>query len=593
MKKWKNTFFQLSVDKKMRFIVTCAIVMTTLLILTVSTVSSVTSLKQRSVELLQEQNSTVAENFRSSLESYKTLAIATIMDNSVQQYAEMKAKDMEETMIYKENVYEILESINNMHQDLNFLALIEPDMTGYLFKGKTGITASGFLQAYFTDLQKCKRVHKSSIKMSFNNDFFRGKKYTLNVYYPIYDTEIIFKEWGLLCMNFTVPSLEQIVNGDSESTTELAVVDMEGMLIASKEREKIGQNVDYMENIETDFGTFVKGNQMYIFQKVKNWDFYVVSSVPLIEIFQSSIQTIAIMVVILVIILIICTRVISKIIRKTYRPLERVVEKMDDVAAGSLKTRISEENMGEDFRKLAVGFNLMMDEVLVLMEQVKEEQHRIEQIRFNALQEQIQPHFLYNTLECIHWQAMADGNREISTLVKALAKYYRICLNKGSDVISLKMELEHVQNYLIIQNMRYDDIIGCEFEVDESITNAMLPKISLQPLVENSIYHGMKVKEGKKGTVFISAKKDDGNILITVSDTGTGMEQEKIEEMNKQLAEYDDSFGYGVRNVNKRMELLYGKGYGLRFMQEEFGGVTVEIKIPYVTDVRENVLRGE
>ena len=113
-----------------------------------------------------------------------------------------------------------------------------------------------------------------------------------------------------------------------------------------------------------------------------------------------------------------------------YQPLNKVVSNMDYVATGSLRTRINVDNMGEDFTKLAIGFNSMMDEIEVLMEQVKLEQHQLEQIRFNALQSQIQPHFLYNTLECIHWQAIAEGNKEISTMVKALAKYYRICLSK-------------------------------------------------------------------------------------------------------------------------------------------------------------------
>ena len=118
--------------------------------------------------------------------------------------------------------------------------------------------------------------------------------------------------------------------------------------------------------------------------------------------------------------------------------------KMDDVASGFLKTRINVDHMGEDFIKLAVGFNSMMEEIEVLMEQVKLEQHQIEQIRLDALQSQIQPHFLYNTLDCIHWQAVADGNKEISTMVKALAKYYRICLSGGHDIIPLKMELEEI-----------------------------------------------------------------------------------------------------------------------------------------------------
>ena len=145
-----------------------------------------------------------------------------------------------------------------------------------------------------------------------------------------------------------------------------------------------------------------------------------VSSVPMMELYKSSIRTIFLMAFILLFLLTISLLVVKRIISKVYRPLDKVVRKMDDVASGSLKTRINVEHMGEDFTKLAVGFNSMMEEILVLMEQVKMEQHQIEQIRFNALQSQIQPHFLYNTLECIHWQAMVDGNGEISTLVKAL-----------------------------------------------------------------------------------------------------------------------------------------------------------------------------
>ena len=229
----------------------------------------------------------------------------------------------------------------------------------------------------------------------------------------------------------------------------------------------------------------------------------------------------------------------------------------------------------------------------MLMEQVKMEQHQIEQIRFNALQSQIQPHFLYNTLECIHWQAMVDGNGEISTLVKALAKYYRICLSGGHDVIPLKMELEHVRNYLIIQNMRYDDIIGSEFDVEEAASDVMIPKLTLQPLVENSIYHGIKVKEGKTGSLFLKVRKRSSDVLITLADTGTGMSQQQIDEMNQHLSEYDDSFGYGVRNVNKRIELLYGEEFGLYYLRNESGGVTVEIRLPYVTQVEDGIIRGE
>lgn len=188
---------------------------------------------------------------------------------------------------------------------------------------------------------------------------------------------------------------------------------------------------------------------------------------------------------------------------------------------------------------------------------------------------------------------MADGNKEISTLVMALAKYYRICLSKGHDVISLGLEIEHIKNYLIIQNMRYDNIIGSEFQVDDTCKDAMVPKLTLQPLVENSIYHGIKVKEGRKGSVFLKAVRKENTVLITLEDTGSGMTQSQIDAMNQQLSEYDESFGYGVRNVNKRIELLYGKDYGLYYLRNEFGGVTVEIQLPYTTKVDEGILKGD
>lgn len=394
-------------------------------------------------------------------------------------------------------------------------------------------------------------------------------------------------------MNFTDPSLLQILEYDSSNKLESMVVDTDGMMISARDKDKIGTNVDFIPKMKEKSGTFSMGGRLYIYQKVSDWRFYVVSSVPMMELYKSSIRTIFLMAFILLFLLTISLLVVKRIIGKVYRPLDKVVRKMDDVASGSLKTRINVEHMGEDFTKLAVGFNSMMEEILVLMEQVKMEQHQIEQIRFNALQSQIQPHFLYNTLECIHWQAMVDGNGEISTLVKALAKYYRICLSGGHDVIPLKMELEHVRNYLIIQNMRYDDIIGSEFDVEGAASDVMIPKLTLQPLVENSIYHGIKVKEGKTGSLFLKVRKRSSDVLITLADTGTGMSQQQIDEMNQHLSEYDDSFGYGVRNVNKRIELLYGEEFGLYYLRNESGGVTVEIRLPYVTQVEDGIIGGE
>ena len=593
MKKWIERINHWKLDKKMQVLVTTAIIVMTLIILAVSTISSVTSMKEKSIELLQTNNDTMSENYAASLEQYKALAIAIVMDDTVQSYLRCTSKRDPSYTGYANNAVNTMTSCQNMYPDMNFIGIVSYQMDDYLYKGIEALSSSDFQQVYAQDYQQCGAVRDGTIRIGFSNKYFKGDRYTLSVYFPIYDLNTIMMERGLLCMNFTNPVLEQILEDRSGNGRQTAVVQTDGTIIADHDLDSIGETVSYKEKLVGSEGEFSWEGRLYIYQKVSDWNYYIVSSIENMELYAPSVRTIIIMTAILFFMVILSFFVIKGIISRVYRPLDQTVQKMDQVAAGSLDTRLNVESMGEDFQKLATGFNSMMEEILVLMEQVKMEQHQIEQIRFNSLQSQIQPHFLYNTLECIHWQAMADGNKEISTLVMALAKYYRICLSKGHDVIPLELEIEHMKNYLIIQNMRYDNIIGSEIQIEESCKETMIPKLTLQPLVENSIYHGIKVKEGKKGSVFLKAVREGDHVLITLADTGSGMTQAQIDAMNLQLSEYDESFGYGVRNVNKRIELLYGNDYGLYYLRNEFGGVTVEIQLPYTTEVDDGILKGD
>lgn len=593
MENWKERISRWKFDRKMQALITASIIITTMIVLIVSTISSVTSLKTKSMELLQDRNDALAESYRSTLEEYKALAIAMILDSSVQEYLQCKDKLTAQYSIAANGAYSAMSSCENMHPDMNFIAIVNHQMDNYLYRGKTAIAATEFQKAYIQDYLKCKNVHQSTIKMNFSKAYFKGKKYTMNVYFPAYSVDKIMGERGLLCMNFSVPALDQILMEDAASVQKTEVLDTEGMLVASGDIESIGSTVNYTNKITDKQGSFTQNGRLYIYSKVEEWNFYIVSSIASIELYKPSIRTLLVMIAVLAALLSMSLLIVKKIIERVYRPLDKVIQKMDNVAAGSLETRINVEHMGEDFAKLATGFNSMMDEIAVLMEQVKMEQHQIEQIRFNSLQSQIQPHFLYNTLDCIHWQAVADGNKEISTLVKALARYYRICLSKGQDVIPLKLETEHIQKYLIIQNMRYDNIIGSDIYLEKECEEVLIPKLTLQPLVENSIYHGVKIKEGKKGSISLTAVRKENLVCIALADTGTGMTQQQIDEMNQHLSEHDEGFGYGVRNVNKRIELLYGKGYGLHYLRNGAGGVTVEITIPWRTEVKKGMVQGD
>ena len=591
MKKWLTKFNRWKFDKKLRLFVTVSILLVTLTVAGVSLFFSMAAMKEQSVELLQMQNNTVAESFRDSMNSYKEILLGTIMDDSIQNYCRQVERDNLRTGDIN-GIYGKLENLNNMYESMNFAAVVSEDYKNYYYRGKGTLSFTQFEEVYPQAYERSKYAQKGTLKISYNNDYYKGNRYTLSIYYPLYDCSRVSDAKGLLCMNFDDPAVQRML-ATGDSTAETIVVDTGGMILLSKEKEETGRYVNYMNEMEKGIQIFTKNGNMYVCQKIKGWNYYVVSSVSTYKLFESGFRTITVVMIVLIVVLIAAGFITKILIKKMYQPLDKVVSKMDHVATGSLRTRINVENMGEDFTKLAVGFNSMMDEIEVLMEQVKLEQHQLEQIRFNALQSQIQPHFLYNTLECIHWQAIAEGNKEISTMVKALAKYYRICLSKGHDVIPIREEVEHIRNYMIIQNLRYDNIIGSEIVVEPGVEESLIPKLTLQPLVENSIYHGMKVKEGKTGTLYLTAYKEGDEVVIKVSDTGTGMSQEQIDEMNEQLSRYEDSFGYGVRNVNKRIELLFGEGYGLYYQKNDSGGVTVVIHLPYLTEIKKNTAGGE
>ena len=209
------------------------------------------------------------------------------------------------------------------------------------------------------------------------------------------------------------------------------------------------------------------------------------------------------------------------------------------------------------------------------------------EIRLNALQSQINPHFLYNTLECIHWQALLEGNVEVSRIVMALSKYYRLCLSKGQDLVPLSQELEHTDSYVTIQNMRFDNIVQMEIRIDDGLLDRMLPKITLQPLVENAIYHGIKTEEDRKGHILITGQKVGEEVLLTVEDDGVGMTEEEIDRLNQTIDVLINDGSYGVKNVHQRLAIRYGKEYGLYYRKNPHGGITVEIRLPGTDGERE------
>lgn len=231
------------------------------------------------------------------------------------------------------------------------------------------------------------------------------------------------------------------------------------------------------------------------------------------------------------------------------------------------------------------GIERMAEQIQTLLEEVKREEQLQHKIELQLLQEQINPHFLYNTLDTIVWLIEADKRDGAVEMLANLSVFFRTTLSKGADVIPLKDELAHTRSYLDIQQVRYQDILDYELELPEGIGEVLLPKLTIQPLVENALYHGVKEKRGKSCIRVICAQEDD-NIVIEVSDTGIGMKPERLKEIRESL-ESGERVGFGLSAVYGRLKLYFGEKCSLKITSEYGEGSCVRILIPQKEEIME------
>lgn len=264
------------------------------------------------------------------------------------------------------------------------------------------------------------------------------------------------------------------------------------------------------------------------------------------------------------------------------RPIRKLSEVTDQVAKGDLTVR-SDVRTGAEVSVLSDSLNTMIDKIDELLEQVKKEQIRLRKAEFELLQSQINPHFLYNTLDAIVWLAEAGEQKKVVSMVGSLSDFFRTSLNQGKDIITIKEELQHSRSYLEIQQMRYQDILNYEIHVPEELHRYLIPKITIQPLVENALYHGIKNKRGP-GRIVISGRKEEDFLILQIEDNGIGMSKERLDQvkegMNQKIPTEKDI--YGLYNVNERIRLNFGEKYGISIESIYGKGTVVSIILPYV-----------
>lgn len=271
-----------------------------------------------------------------------------------------------------------------------------------------------------------------------------------------------------------------------------------------------------------------------------------------------------------------------KITGEIVKPVKELCDIAGHVGTGDFAVR-AEADTSDELAILSTSFNEMVERIENLVEDAKMEQAKLRSIELQLLQEQINPHFLYNTLDTIVWLAETGENEQVILMVNALSDFFWTGLSNGHDIVSIKDEGKHVESYLKIQQFRYQDIMKYEVDISPELSECRIPKLTLQPLVENALYHGIKNKRGM-GTIMVEGRRLGEFMVLTVKDNGIGMDNNTLLSLHKMIEgqemESSDGHGFGLKNVLQRIQLTYGNDYGIEINSHLGVGTEVKVILP-------------
>lgn len=291
----------------------------------------------------------------------------------------------------------------------------------------------------------------------------------------------------------------------------------------------------------------------------------------------------------IVAVLLILIAVVSLAVRRAIRtsrsitdPIDALFRRVEEIGRGDLTEKPPVQADDPKLSVLSTGIEEMTVRLNRQIELNRQEQIRLRGIELSLIQAQINPHFLYNTLDAIVWLIETGKNEQAEEMVTSLSTYFRSFLSNGQDIVTLNQEQQHIRSYLEIQQVRYKDILDYDIQIDDAIADCRIPKMTLQPLVENAIYHGIKPKRGK-GLIRVTGTLTDGSAILRVEDTGAGMEAAELEALRNQVMN-DEPSGFGLISSYKRLQLMYGTDCAFTIDSTPGVGTAITICIPCPND---------
>ncbi len=505
---------------------------------------------------------TSAKYIEQYVSNLKSTSIALAKSKEIETYAQNGQANNEEA------IHQLFDTILKSH----------PDFRAILFVTKDGrILKTGMDEEMVTSSDMMAQEWYKEAVIKSNTPIIKSTKNNSNQVVISISQEIKGEDGqhlGVIRLDVDYQELEKYVKELSLGTNGYAfVIEKDGTIIYhpdSEVFESVEKQMSVQDISNSPMDSMVSEDFFVHKSTIGNVDWVLVGVSSFSSFKETSLKLLAIVSAVGIISLMICMFGIYALMRYQLLPVKQLGQVMKKVEEGDTTIR-AQENGAEEFQVLAASFNQMLEKIEKLMQDEKEQEALTRVYELKALTSQINPHFLYNTLDTIIWMAEFQDHKKVVEITKALSNYFRLSLNAGEEIVTLRQELEHVRQYLFIQKERYGDKL--EYHIDEldGIPELTLPKIVLQPLVENAIYHGIKESE-RPGKITVTVSKRDDFVDICIADNGVGIEQNTTSK--KELG------GVGLRNIQERLTLFFGESFSMEIQSEKNVYTKVYLHLP-------------
>lgn len=533
-------------------------------------------------QLINQMNSDV-DSYIGYMENISQLIM---MDGDVHTFLNNAYEEQEIRQLAKDRVINQFETILDIRNDITNLAIIGTNGRYLLNRGKDEINP-------YIDVKQ-KEWYKKAIEG--NGNIYISSSHVQNIVNGSYQwvvslsRAIIDRQNGEVIGALLVDLNYNVINNLCKKITlgnkgYLFLLDEQGNIIYHPKQQLIynglinEMTLEVKECKENYFLTEgLKEKKLYVISRSEKTGWTAVGVANVSELFEQRTQTQKLYLISTVIILLIAMLLSILIARAITRPIKKLRDSMKEVEKGNFHEKV--DTYGSDeIANLGKSYNIMIQTVEELLETQVKDQEQKRKSELRALQAQINPHFLYNTLDSIVWMAEEGKNQEVVTMTASLAKLFRQSISNESEEVTLRQEIDYVRNYLIIQKMRYKEQLDYDIQVPESILNYYVIKLVLQPLVENALYHGVKYKEGG-GMILVDGYETESTIVLQVIDDGIGMDEEELSHIFEKRQSTHKSNRVAVRNIHNRIQLHYGKEFGLNFESRKGYGTKVKVILP-------------